>query len=279
LREGNARSSIIQGALDMSYRIKVPPRSLPVDEAQLVSTLEERLIGLNAYRVPIIVGLVLLLLVGGIVGGVLWYNAQNVSKAQDLEREATTHYLTRPANDPKKVETNLKEAIRLYQQIVDQYPRTPSAPLALFGLGNALIETNQVDAAIEAYKRFLATYSENVSLASLVQQKLAYAYLSKGDHAQATAAYSAVIDSPGSLNRDQALFELARMEEGLSRREGALQRYQELIKAYPKSPFSNEAAIREKILDIKKPAEVSSTPIPAPEAPKTPASSKAPAKP
>lgn len=263
----------------MSYRIKVPSRSLPVDETQLVSTLEERLIGLNAYRMPIIVGLVLLLLVGGAVGGVLWYDAQNASKAQDLEREATLQYLTRPANDPKKVETNLKEAIRLYQKIVDEYPRTPSAPLALFGLGNALIETNQVDSAIEAYKRFLAIYSSNVSLAGLVQQKLAYAYLSKGDQAQATVAYSAVVDSPGSLNRDQVLFELARMEEGQSRREVALQRYQELIKTYPKSPFANEAAIREKILDMKKPAEVSSAPVPAPDAPKTPVSSKAPAKP
>jgi tetratricopeptide (TPR) repeat protein len=149
----------------------------------------------------------------------------------------------------------------------------------LFGLGNALMETNQVDAAIEAYKRFLATYSSNVSLAGLVQQKLAYAYLTKGDQAQATTAYSAVVDSPGSLNRDQALFELARMEESQSRREAALQRYQELIKNYPKSPFANEAAIREKILDIKKPAEVVPTPSSAPDASKTPASSKAPAKP
>lgn len=263
----------------MSYRIKVPPRSLPVDEAQLVSTLEERLIGLNAYRLPIIVGLVLLLLVGGVVGAVFWSNTQNARKAQDLEREATLQFLTRPANDPKKVEANLKEAIRLYQQIVDEYPRTPSAPLALFGLGNALMETSQVDSAIEAYKRFLSTYSSNVSLAGLVQQKLAFAYLSKGDHAQATAAYLAVLDNPGSLNRDQALFELARMEEGLSRREGALQRYQELIKTYPKSPFANEAAIREKILDIKKTSEVSPTPVPAPDASKTPTSSQTPAKP
>ena len=263
----------------MSYRIKVPPRSLPVDEAQLVSTLEERLIGLKAYRLPILVGVVLLILVGGAVGAVLWYDAQNASKAQDLERAATMQYLKRPANDPNTVQTNLKEAIRLYQQIVDEYPRTPSAPLALFGLGNALIETNQVDSAIEAYKRFLSTYGSNMALASLVQQKLAYAYLSKGDHAQATAAYSAVLDNPGSLNRDQALFELARMEEGLSRREGALQRYQELIKTYPKSPFANEAAIREKILDIKKTSEVSPTPVPAPDASKTPASSQTPAKP
>ena len=270
LHEGNARGSILESALDMSYRIKVPPRSLPVDEAQLISTLEERLIGLNAYRLPILVGVVLLILVGGVVGAVLWYNAQNASKAQDLEREATMQYLKRPANDPNKVQTNLKEAIRLYQQIVDEYPRTPSAPLALFGLGNALIETNQVDSAIEAYKRFLSTYSSNMSLASLVQQKLAYAYLTKGDHAQATAAYSAVLDSPGSLNRDQALFELARMEEGLSRRQEALQRYQELIKTYPKSPFANEAAIREKILDIKKTSEVPLTPTPAPDVPKTP---------
>lgn len=255
----------------MTYRIKVPPRSLPVDEAHLVSSLEHKLVDLQRYRWSLLVGLLLLIVVGGIVGAVLWYDEQTAVKAQDLEREATLHYLTRPANDPKKVEINLKEAISLYKRVVDEYPRTPSAPLALFGLGNALIENNQVDAAIEAYQRLLSTYSANTSLTSLAQQKLGYAYLLKGDREQAGKSYAAILNNPVFLNRDQALFELARLDESQNRSDEALKRYQDLIKTYPNSPLASEAALREKILDARKSMDTPPTPAPAQTSPSTPA--------
>lgn len=259
----------------MTYRIKVPPRSLPVDEAHLVSGLEHWLMSLKAYQRPLLVGAALVLLAGGIVGGVVWYDAQTASKAQDMEREATLHYLTRPADDPKKADANLKEAIALYRKVVEEYPRTPAAPLALFNLGNALLQANDTDGAIEAYKRFLLLYGSNVSLLGLVQQKLGYAYLLKGDRDQAAKAYATVLEIPGALNRDHALFELARLEESQSRPEGALAHYQELMKTYPNSPFANEAAVRVKALDVKKSPE-SAAPVPPalPAAPAAPASSK-----
>lgn len=256
----------------MTYRIKVPPRSLPVDEAHLVSGLEHWLYSLKEYRRPLLVGFLLIILAAGIVGGVLWYDAQTASKAEELEREATLHYLTRPSDDPKKAETNLKEAIALYKKVVEEYPRTPTAPLALFNLGNSYLQANEVDAAIDAYKRFTLMYPSNVALLGLVHQKLGYAYQLKGDRDQAAKAFSTVLEIPGSLNRDHALYELARLEESQSRPEGALAHYQELMKTYPNSPFSSEAAVRVKALEVKK---SSSGP---PSGAGTPASS-APAKP
>lgn len=260
----------------MTYRIKVPPRTLPVDEAHLMSNLEHRLASLRDYRWPLLVGFGLVILVGAIVWGVLWYEAQSASKAQDIEREANLHYFTRPANDPKKADTNLKEAIALYKRIVDEYPRTPSAPLALFSLGNAFLQAKEIDPAIEAYKRLVSTYGSNVPLLGLVHQKLGYAYLLKGEHDQAAKAYATVLEIPGALNRDHAMFELARLEEGRSKLEGALAYYQDLIKTYPSSPFASEAAIRVKVLDAKKSTET--TPVPS-DTPATSAAPKSPAKP
>lgn len=89
-------------------------------------------------------------------------------------------------------------------------------------------------------------------MVGLVQQRLAYVYLHKGDRDQAVKAFTRILETPGTLNRDQALFELARLEESQSRPEGALARYQELIKTYPNSPFTSEATIRTKIMDVKK---------------------------
>jgi TolA-binding protein len=105
----------------------------------------------------------------------------------------------------------------------------------------------------------MAMYGGNPSLAGLVQQRLAYGYLLQGDREQAAKAFTAIVQTPGALLKDQALFELARLEESQSRPEGALAHYQELMKTYPSSPFASEAAVRTKVLDVK-----SKEPSPAP---------------
>ena len=64
------------------------------------------------------------------------------------------------------------------------------------------------------------------------------------------------------------MFELARLEESQSRPEGALAHYQELIKTYPNSPFTSEATIRTKVLDVK--SKEPSAPPPAPAPPTKP---------
>jgi len=116
-------------------------------------------------------------------------------------------------------------------------------------------------AAIDTSQRFLLMYGANPALGELVQQRLAYAYLLKGDREQAAKAFTAIVNSPGALLKDQALFELARLEESQSRPEGALAHYQELIKTYPNSPYTSEATIRTKVMDVKKSME---TPAPSP---------------
>ena len=254
----------------MTYRIKVPPRTLPVGEEQLVSGLEHWLIGLRSYRWSLIIGFVLLLLMGMGLWGLFWYEEQNASKAQELEREATLRLFTRSSTDSQKTATNLKEAIALYKRVLEEYPRTPTAPLVQFSLGNAYLQSNEVDSAIEAYQRFTSTYASNTSLLGLVYQKLGYAFLLKKDLDQAAKAYSSILDLPGAMNRDYALFEVARLEENRSKPDEALKHYQELMKTYPNSPLTSESAVRVKVIEAKKNPE----PSPAAAAPAASAPSK-----
>jgi len=249
----------------MSYRIKVPAKTLPVDEAHMLSWLDHTVHSSQGYLRPLLISLGVVILAAAVVGGVFYVDHQAAQKAQDLDREAM-RFLTAPsASDPQKADQALKEAIAKYRQIVDQYPRTATAPLALYHLGNTLVQANDQSGAIEAYQRFLASYSSNLSMAGLVQQRLAYLYLLKGDRDQAVKALTGILETPGTLNRDQALYELARLEESQSRPEAALARYQELIKTYPNSPFTSEATIRTKIMDVKKSQD--STPASTPTAP------------
>ncbi len=249
----------------MTYRIRVPSKSDPLDEAHLVSGMERFLLTLQEQRRALLVGVGVLFTAGAVVAGVLWYDYQTTEKARELDREATLHYLNRPADDPKKAQEQLNQAITLYKQVIDQYPRTPVGPLALFHLGNAQVLANQVDAGIETYKRFLLLYGNNPALLGLVQQRLGYAFLMKGDRDQAAKAFTAVLELSGALNKDNVLFELAKLEESQSRPEGAVAHYQNLMKDYPNSPFASEAAVRVKVLDPKKAAETT----PAPAAPET----------
>jgi outer membrane protein assembly factor BamD (BamD/ComL family) len=252
----------------MSYRIKVPAKTLQVDEAHLLSGLEHQLHRLKEYRRPLLVGFAVLLLAVAAVGGVLWMDRLASQKAQELEREAERLLMARATADPKNADTLLPQALAKYREIIEQYPRTPTAPLAMYHLGNAQAQANDLPAAIETYQRFMLLYGGHSALAGLVQHRLAYAFLLKGDRDQAAKAFAAIVETPGALLKDQALFELARLEESQSRPEGALAHYQELIKTYPTSPFSSEATIRTKVLDVKQSKDASPpSPPPAPASP------------
>jgi len=58
-----------------------------------------------------------------------------------------------------------------------------------------------------------------------------------------------VLATPDALNKDQVLFELAKLEEEESQPEKALAYYQELFELHPTSPFANEASIRVKAFE------------------------------
>lgn len=248
----------------MSYRIRVPAKVDPLDEAHLLTGVDRFLHVLQEQRRAVLAGVGVVVIAGAVVAGVMWYDYQSTLTARELEQEATLHYLNRPADDPKKSHEQLAQAVTLYKQVVEQYPRSPGAPLALFHLGNAQVLANEVDAGIETYKRFMLLYGSNTSLLGLVQQRLAYAYLAKGDRDQAVKAFTGILDIPGALNKDHVLFELAKIEESQSRPEGALAHYQDLMKNYPNSPFTSEAAVRVKVLEVKKtPDAPAAAPAPA----------------
>ncbi len=239
----------------MSYRIKLESKSGPADEAQLLSGIERFFLLIQEHRLKVLTGLLVLFAAVAAVLAMVWYDQRQAEQALELHHRAMALYVDRPSDQAAKAEENLKQATVLFRQVVEQYPRTPTAPLSLYHLGNALVQANDLGGAIEAYKKYVATYGANKVMLGMVYQRLAYAYLLNGDREQAVKAFSAVLEVPGALNKDQVLFELGKFEETQSRPEGALARYQDLSKSYPNSPFASEAAVRIKALEVKKAPE------------------------
>ncbi|MEW6543007.1 MAG: tetratricopeptide repeat protein [Nitrospirota bacterium] len=251
----------------MSFKIKTEPRRTTPDEAQLLSGMERLLVLVEQHsRWVLLAGTVLITVVAAVAAAVWYYNRQ-ADEAMELTHQAMTLYLNRPADKPALADENLKKAVGQLRAVADQYPRTVAGQLALYHLGNALVQINDLSGAIEAYKKYVATYGANKNMLGLVYQRLGYAYLLNGDRSQAEKAFSAVLEVTGALNKDQALFELGKLEEAQSRPEGALARYQDLTKSYPASPFANEAAIRIKALEVKKAPEGTQPAEPAAGAP------------
>ena len=86
----------------------------------------------------------------------------------------------------------------------------------------------------------------------LVYQRLAYAQLAQGTVEEAEKTFTAITKIPSAPNKDQALFELGKIDEILKRPEGALAHYQEIMKDHQSSPFAAEASVRIKTLDARK---------------------------
>ncbi|MBM4135174.1 MAG: tetratricopeptide repeat protein [Nitrospira sp.] len=251
----------------MSYRIKLDPKSGPPGEAQLLSGMDRFLFIVQEHRAKVLAGLVSLLAVAVAIGGAVWYSHRQADEAFELSRQAMQLYFDRPADKQAQADENLKKAIGFFQQVVEQHPRAPVAPMASYHLGNALVQANNLAGAIEVYKHYIANYGSNKVLLGLVYQRLGFAHLLNGDREQAVKAFSAILEVPGALNKDQAIFELGKLEESQSRPEGALARYQDLAKSYPHSPFASEAAVRIKALEVKKTPDAGSqgnVPLPVP---------------
>jgi len=236
----------------MAYRIRHEAKTIHADEAHLLSGMEHLLIRLEQNRRSVLIGALVAVLAVAAVGGALWYDARQDGAAADLYRQAAQLSLDRPTDNAAKAEDNLKQAIALYRRVVEEHPRSRSAQLALFQLGNALVQINDVKGGVEAYSKYVATYGTNTMMLGLVYQRLAYAHLLNGDRDAAVKAFLNVVTLPGTLNKDHALFELGKLEESLSRPEGALAHYQDLIKVFPNSPLAGEATVRMKALEAKK---------------------------
>jgi len=198
-------------------------------------------------------GIVVALIVGLAVGGFLWMRQQNDQAAAELLQEGTKVYAERAmaAPQPRRPE-DIQRAVQVFRKVLLEFPRSAVAPQAAYMLGNALGDLRDWDGAEKAYHEFLTRYADHRVLVPLVYQRLAYAQLAQGKLEQAEQSFSAILKIIGGPNKDQALFELGKIDEILNRPEGALARYQEIIKVYPSSPFADEASVRVKTLDARK---------------------------
>ena len=239
----------------MSFKIKDPDRHLAMENPVFMSKTERAWLFAEQHRSAIIVGTLLFCLIAALLGGLFWYQHDQNRQAMTLQHEAATLYLDRPLDDLKQSKQNIEKAITLFQQILEQYPTSPSAELAQYFLGNARMEQQDYAAAISAYQTYIQNHQKNPILLGLVYQRLGSAYLLNKDRAKAVEAFTTVLDLPDAANKDQVLFELAKLEEAGNSTAQALVYYKRILEQYPFSPYAGEAALQVKALEPQPAAE------------------------
>ena len=86
----------------MSYRIKVPPKSIPLDEAHLGTWGDRLLHVLEDNRRAVLAGVAVIIAAAGIVGGILWYDGQRTEGASHLLQRATSLSLASASDKPSE---------------------------------------------------------------------------------------------------------------------------------------------------------------------------------
>ncbi|MFZ5863621.1 MAG: YfgM family protein [Nitrospirota bacterium] len=226
----------------------------------------------NLRTVVTVVGIIAL--VGSAWGVMAFVQHRAEKRAAELYVSALTTFqgaltperqLRALAPDTKEI---VERAIKEFQAVRDQYPRTAHGAMALYHQANASAMLERYDEAVSAYQTWLSAYAQQRELLPLVTIRLAYTLWAKGDTQEALTRFEAVANMPDAPNRDMAYFEKGRVLEQMGQKDQALEAYTTLAKDFAASPWGSEGNARIIALGGTPPG---AAPPKAAEAPQAPA--------
>jgi TolA-binding protein len=138
------------------------------------------------------------------------------------------------------------------QAVLDNYPSTPSGPLALMELAKEQFNAGQVDVAEALYSRFSKDY-EGHELADQASLNLITCKMAKGQYADAHRLYGEFAQMHAdSYLTPAALMGQARCLESLGQLEEAQIAYEDVIVNYPNTVWANDADFKLKAVLARK---------------------------
>lgn len=167
------------------------------------------------------------------LGGWAWWGSYQSRGLVELELAALR--VQTPQGSQLSVEARA-EAIRALQSVIERYPWLTALPQAAYQLGNLRYQAGAFDEAREAYQLAL-TKGAGGALATLCQLGIAYTWEAQGNHANALAAFEAVLQrlSAQDFLYAEVLMDVARLNELRGQRDRAREAYQRLLKDLPQT--------------------------------------------
>lgn len=264
----------------MAFKIRTQTRKQDLKQPDVFIGTMDRLQDWaeDNVRGIIIIGIILVL--GGILAGaVVFFNKKQEEKAAVLEFEARQFFHQEgPASGEDEeltAEENYNKAIEYYREVIADYPRSNSAVMARYYLGNSFMGLEEFGSAITAYEDFLSSERDSAVLRGFVFQRLGYAYLGSGKTGKAMDAFKLGLDAEGLLNKDQIYYELGRLYHDEGKNEEAIRNYQSVVNEFPDSPFLSEAQSGLRDLGVTEVKQEPGAPAPGETRGETPQEDKA----
>ncbi len=193
-------------------------------------TLKERQKTVLRYGIGVLVVLIA-------IGGILVYSHTSQKKAKRFEYEAYKIYYTNTQMQTANKEDQYQKALDLFKKAYD----TKKSPISLFYIAACYYQLGKYDDALKTLKDFTQRYSSDERLIPLAYQKMAMAYIRKGDINEAKKTLDSLYNLKGDIYKDFALIEYARILEKEGKLDEARKKYEELVTKFPNSPFKDEA--------------------------------------
>ncbi len=173
------------------------------------------------------------------VAGFRYYTIRTGDHAFTQLREAKAIYDAAAAG--KSAREAQLSAAEAFERLFDRYDGKAAARIGRVIYADICYRAGNPQKAVEMYTVALESFSEDPALSSLIHSGLGYAWEASGDLEKAAASFRKVADAPDSIFRDDALFQLARINERMGKLAEGAALYSKLPKQYPASLFSEIA--------------------------------------
>lgn len=176
--------------------------------------------------------------------GIYMYWSNYQASAKDMYAKAQKSILM-SGNPPGGVTQNIK----MYQDLIDKYPRSWSARMAHYDLGNIYYNLGDYDKAIADYKKFVSSrISDNAGIKFLALTSIGYCYEAKKDFKSALEYFEKAQQSNNIGFESAGYTNIARIYELMNDKKNALENYR---KALEKSADPSKAVfIKQKISSL-----------------------------
>ncbi len=236
----------------MAKKVKVPKKKVWKEPDEFVSMSTRILSYLSDnQRKFLTIAVTVLLIVVLFVG--LRFHSKNMEKqSATLYNDAVRYY---HGNDntkrsAKNDENRFNLALDKLRDIIENYPRTPTEPMAFLYSGHIHYELKEFDESIKSYEGFLKKASSENPLRIFAFDGLGYGYEAKGDYEDALVYFRKLIDATENPLSKPAYFNLSRCYEQLGEKDKAIETYQNVLTNYPNSSYASLA--KEKINILKR---------------------------
>ncbi len=141
------------------------------------------------------------------------------------------------------------------KRLVDRYPLTSFAPMALFRLASSYERDGKFKKAFETYQELVDTYKQSSQFSEAIDRQIAIAGQSRSEKLgsflgipkkldpsdQLDMFEKVIANAPRGRRAPEAQFEIAKIHEEENAPDLAIAAYQKVVEDYPSSPLASEA--------------------------------------